>query len=557
MKHRNSKSYLTYALNKEGDLVHIDSVPNGLECECFCPHCKSKLCAKNGGTGEKMVHHFAHINGADCVGAVESALHKMAKDVMKETLCLQLPDRLDGSRGDLLEFNSIEVEYYDKETHLRPDCIGYYGDKMIWIEFKRTHAVDAKKKGKIISAKIDCVELDLNACELDPKAVRKFIMNERCNRIWIRDNELKNRIAGCGVRQTSYYDEYDDWYVERFFAKDENGILVNLLDDNVDMNIHNYYCLACGKELTIDINEFGTYIFVHIDGNVHCNDDLYLHEAAKDIIHHKFITSDDFKILVPQYQNCAEKTYCDFFQSELCIKGKSIPYNLKQHGYTECLKDYKFQDFKFKCDLVLKTANSNKNAIIISIDTGACYVDIDTKEYRVIDIEVSNSDQLLSLLNEPIGHFNSSFLNFKRNNKNTASRSEMDREILKFSLFSSGKYHIDTVSCNKLNEHKCSTILEYIFIEGVHNKYDAKSYSLLRCYLEKRKVCFCEICYFRAKINGFYGMSKTICKRYKTKGTPQFPLEVMPIDCQYFWLDKKIESMLEYVRVLLWERDSK
>ena len=95
---------------------------------------------------------------------------------------------------------------------------------------------------------------------------------------------------------------------------------------------------------------------------------------------------------------------------------------MKQHGYTECLKDYKFQDFKFKCDLVIKTASSNKNAILISINAGACHVDIDTKEYRVIDIEVSNSHQLLSLLNEPIGHFHSSFINFKRKNEKTASR---------------------------------------------------------------------------------------------------------------------------------------
>ena len=72
------KAYLTYALNKEGDLVHIDGVPNGNECECFCPHCMSELCAKNEGVYK--VHHFAHLNGADCVGAIESALHKAFED---------------------------------------------------------------------------------------------------------------------------------------------------------------------------------------------------------------------------------------------------------------------------------------------------------------------------------------------------------------------------------------------------------------------------------------------------------------------------------------------
>ena len=28
------KAYLTYALNQEGLLVHVDSVPNGNECNC-------------------------------------------------------------------------------------------------------------------------------------------------------------------------------------------------------------------------------------------------------------------------------------------------------------------------------------------------------------------------------------------------------------------------------------------------------------------------------------------------------------------------------------------
>lgn len=84
----NSKAFLTWALNKEGDMVHVDEVPNGNECGCICPHCKSALCAKNGGDGERMIHHFAHLSGADCIGAVESALHKMAKEIMLKSKCV-------------------------------------------------------------------------------------------------------------------------------------------------------------------------------------------------------------------------------------------------------------------------------------------------------------------------------------------------------------------------------------------------------------------------------------------------------------------------------------
>lgn len=542
------KAYLTYALNQEGDLVHINSVPNGNDCGCICPHCKSELCAKNGGTGEKMVHHFAHLSGADCVGAIESALHKMAKDVMKDALCIQLPDRLDGRKGELLRLDRVEVEFYDKDTRLRPDCIGYYGDKVIWIEFKRTHAVDTKKRGKIISAKIDCVELDINAYSLDPDAVRKFITEESDNRIWIRDTQTKPRHAGSGSRYSSEYDDCCDYYgyrrIHRVFALDENDALVNLLSDEFDMNTHSYYCVACGKELTIDVDEGGTYNFVHIDEGVHCEDDLYLHEAAKEILHWRFNSKDKFEILVPQYQNCAEKANCALFRQELCSTGKGVPYNLKEHGYNESAKNFQFPEFKYKCDLAIKKNDSVKDAIIITVDAGDCHIDVDTVDYRVIEIRVHNDLSLLSLVDSPIGE-QAIFMNFKRENSKLASRTEMDREVLKFSLFSSGKYHVDEVPCAQLNERKFSTVLEHVFVDGIYNRNEAKCYSLLKCYEQKRKACYCEICWFLAKTTGFYGMSETICKRYRTKGTPHYPLETMPLDCPHFSIDKELVSIAQ------------
>lgn len=55
-----SKAHLIYALNRRGELVSVDTVPNGNDCGCICPSCKDKLCAKNGGDNEKRIHHFAH-----------------------------------------------------------------------------------------------------------------------------------------------------------------------------------------------------------------------------------------------------------------------------------------------------------------------------------------------------------------------------------------------------------------------------------------------------------------------------------------------------------------
>lgn len=543
-----SKAFLTWALNQEGDLVHVDEVPNGNECGCVCPHCKSALCAKNGGDGEKMIHHFAHLSGADCVGAVESALHKMAKDVLSESKCVFLPNRYDGRQGEQHRFDRVEVEFYDKDTRLRLDCIGYNEDKSLWIEFKRTHAVDTKKRGKIISAHIDCIEIDLNGCPLDPVAVKEFIMNSVENRKWIRDISASNRKSGhaSGSGSCDRYDDYYDEYrrLNRTFAKDENGQLVNLRDDEANMNEHSYYCLACGKELTIDVDDDGSYLFTHVEEQPHCEDDLYLHEATKEIVYAKFYASDEFLISIPQHLSCRESSSCAFYNQEECVKDKHIPYDLKKHGYVECLKEYMFPNTQYKCDLIIKRADTFDQAIIISIDAGSCHVDVTSLENRIVELDVYNEDSLLTLRDKPIGESRATFLNFKKNNSGTVARTEINRGIEKFQLFSSGKYHLDIVPCTQINNRKRSTIYEIFFADSTMNVYDAKDYALLMCYNKKRKACFCELCFFCAEVSGF-GMTETICKRYRTKGTPHYPLQTMPVDCPHFSLNRSLVANIE------------
>ncbi len=537
-----------------------NSVPNGNECGCVCPHCKCALCAKNGGDGERMVHHFAHLSGADCVGAVESALHKMAKDVLSETKCVLLPKRQDGRKAELLHFDRVETESYDKETKLRPDSIGYYNGTCLWIEFKRTHAVDTKKRGKIISAHIDCIEIDLNGCSLDPLAVKDFIVNSSESRIWIRDISKPNRQAG-HAGDSTYCDRYDDYdkdfrHVVRRFAKDEEGRLVNLQDDNANMNEHTYYCLACGKELTIDVDVDGTYCFKHIDNDVRCDDDFYLHEAAKEVIYNRFIHSDEFEISIPQYKLCNENRTCQFCNEEECVKEEKVRYDIKKHGYVECLKDYRLPDTAFKCDVVIKRKDSLEDAIIISIDAGSCHVDATSLSNRIIELGIDDDWSLDSLQNEPIGDGSSAFVNFKRKNSQVVYRSDIQRGIEKFELFSSGKYHLDKYSCSEISNRKRSTVYEIVFVGEMVDFGDAKLYSLLRCYRQKKKACYCELCFFLAEISSYW-MAEKICKRYKTKGTPQYPLSTMPMECQYFSLNRALVSKIdgEYKDIKIVERD--
>lgn len=73
--------YLTYALDAGGKLVHVDCVPNGKACGCFCSFCGEPLQAKQGA---KRRHHFSHISGTECEAAYESMLHLLAKEKIQE-----------------------------------------------------------------------------------------------------------------------------------------------------------------------------------------------------------------------------------------------------------------------------------------------------------------------------------------------------------------------------------------------------------------------------------------------------------------------------------------
>ena len=69
---------IPYALNKDGVLVHVDSVSNGNSCGCICPACKKPLQARNAGLIKR--HHFAHQSGVECPTAYETVMHLLAKE---------------------------------------------------------------------------------------------------------------------------------------------------------------------------------------------------------------------------------------------------------------------------------------------------------------------------------------------------------------------------------------------------------------------------------------------------------------------------------------------
>lgn len=189
---------LTWALDREGRAVNVDQVENGVACGCVCPCCGEALMAKNGGA--IRVHHFAHLSGNECAGAIESALHVLAKTVLEQEKRIMLPG-FPGVTGPWLErFVDIEIERRQDRSDLQPDAVGVTaGGERILIEFRYTHAVDFRKRDKLGASDLRCVEVDIHDQPLDKARMVRFLTRCSEGRVWVchpefgkQQRELRN-----------------------------------------------------------------------------------------------------------------------------------------------------------------------------------------------------------------------------------------------------------------------------------------------------------------------------------------------------------------------------
>lgn len=153
---------LKYGLLNE-KLVHISEVVSGLECNCVCPHCGSRLIARKGN---EKTHHFAHYKLADCNHGTETALHIMAKNIIAQTKQIFVPlvhkDIYGNSGGGkVVAFEKAELEKQLSDT-VRSDVLLSNGDRFLNVEIKVTHEIDLNKKIELFNLGIPTIEIDFS-----------------------------------------------------------------------------------------------------------------------------------------------------------------------------------------------------------------------------------------------------------------------------------------------------------------------------------------------------------------------------------------------------------
>lgn len=164
-----NNTLLAYAFNADKKLVHIDTVKNGLECNCTCPGCNEFLIAKNDGKIRE--HHFAHLSGNDCGTGYMTIRHIWGEEIILENKTL--PIAVDGKKM-YLKTDRIGREITLTDLNIIPDVFARAvlpfnylglqlpGDIPFIVEIYVTHKVDDNKATVIKRAGIPAVEIDLS-----------------------------------------------------------------------------------------------------------------------------------------------------------------------------------------------------------------------------------------------------------------------------------------------------------------------------------------------------------------------------------------------------------
>jgi hypothetical protein len=163
-----------------------------------------------GRSSQKRRAHFAHLAGTDCEAGRETAIHKMAKQVICEAAEILVPDWTGAGelenpplapdiRGQLHEGRRIyvpartaplhrtEEEY--RYTDYVPDISALDDEGELLLEVRYRHPVDAVKLARVRADGRRMIEIDLSSLNdediYDLERFRHAVLEDATNRVWL------------------------------------------------------------------------------------------------------------------------------------------------------------------------------------------------------------------------------------------------------------------------------------------------------------------------------------------------------------------------------------
>lgn len=213
---------LPFGEDSTGRLRSVHEVPRGAECGCVCPKCSAPLVARKG---DVLQHHFAHLAAEGCGGgALETSLHKLAKQVIRESGSVWIPELVVTEMGhyERREPARLHAGVVDVEKRLdgvQPDALVTSEDgEVIAVEVYVAHAVDGEKRRKLAALGLSTIEIDLSgyASAVESSLIREFVLRS-APRFWLfhaREQKIRDELRQQYERWKASVRakvEYRDW----------------------------------------------------------------------------------------------------------------------------------------------------------------------------------------------------------------------------------------------------------------------------------------------------------------------------------------------------------
>jgi|GEM_PF-3501484 len=169
-------------------MLTAKDVANGRACECICVACKARLQARQGTI---RAWYFAHDEETNCQHAAESAIHRMAKQMVAERSSVFVPARqlsrsIYGKQRVWTETITVDVQSAGLQiltdctqektvgdsraegASRRPDVFALLDGRPLAIEIRNTHAVDCDKQDWLECLGYSVLEIDVADIALLP-----------------------------------------------------------------------------------------------------------------------------------------------------------------------------------------------------------------------------------------------------------------------------------------------------------------------------------------------------------------------------------------------------
>lgn len=187
-----SELIFSWAENADGKMVHVDSVPRGLQCGCTCPNCHEKLIARHGEIKEHGFAHHSDNRGANLRICYMVVLYKLAEQIVQTKKRIHAPSYYGIFKDADIEFEEVKIDSSFEREDKQPDVIGTTKEgKQYLVEFVFNNKVQHKRP--IDYKNMTCLEVDLSSQTLE--TLEEFLLNSTKDRRWLNNEDYFGKIV--------------------------------------------------------------------------------------------------------------------------------------------------------------------------------------------------------------------------------------------------------------------------------------------------------------------------------------------------------------------------